>query len=410
MNFKIAASAFTILLAYGAYGGPTAFAGIDVNSTIDVTGTNNEAFIEQTSSKNSSASIIQKGDGNQAGHGGTAPGSLDTPGIYQKDSASTAVINQTGQKNSGSISQISTQGTADITQSSPLNGNTASVVQIVGYQASVLQNGDKNNAGIRQDQSSLAVAKIDQNGLEHNATIEQSGIGATSTTALVKQEGFHQYAKIKQLYSDPHVSVTQTGQNQVANIEQGGNFGQMDVNQSGGFIGANTANLTQTSFDAHAIVRQSGDFLVADIRQNNGANLRAIVDQTGQHHTAVITQDGGADTTATVTQSGSWNQASLTQLRSVASGKISQSDSRNTANMNQTHSEESRAEITQSGTWNLANLNQFDTQLSTASITQVGTGNSPATQNTAWISQTGVFQHASITQNGMNNHSGILQH
>lgn len=342
------------------------------------------ATINQKYANESSASIYQDGDFNEA--------------QINQDSTSWSRANIDQQYGSANnLAQIDQSGGswgwASISQYWSF-GNIARIWQLgngwdSNVSANISQSGNTLDAGITQEYNSSTGATLTQSGDYLQAAINQEGNSGTYvnysnwwgtwsefryTQAEINQYGWGNLATIDQYYNQGSAAqISQQGNNNYANIWQSGNIGGSMESINCSYCQTYGVSITQlgdsndaaayqfNTVAASATIRQGisdwwwnytpGIGNVAMVEQYYGENMHAAVQQNGELNLALIHQTGN------------WNEAAITQ------------DGYN-----------NRADIWQSGTgWNNWERNY-------ASITQAGSN-----------------FYASVYQNGAGNSVSITQ-
>jgi hypothetical protein len=315
-----------------------------------------------------------------------------------------AYVDQVGNNNAANIDQSAAPGgtVADVVQIG--NNNAASIEQRAGaasHYGVITQNGNNNGGAIRQYSDIVdgaSYADIQQGGDGTNgggltkannnwASIDQ-GIGAGGQNvasygnkALIRQEGVtHGHAIGNQ------AAIIQRGDSMRSLIEQDGDFNDASILQTGNNGGANgsefesnEARITQVGLDNLAAIEQDGQFQRASIDQVGNNNL-ASIEQDGSTtdngtvatgNTALIDQEGDFNTSS-IMQTGDGNMASNTQDGDANWSSIWQLGNDNMARVDQT-GDLNYSAITQDGNLNIASVvqNGFDW----SDIQQVGNGN-----------------------------------
>lgn len=299
--------------------------------------------------------------------------------------------------------------TVTITQQG--TGNTAYADQTTGINttnssATIIQVGANNHSGDpvaltagivqRNIDSSVARARIVQNGEENNASIVQDG-ARYEVLPDIQQTGDNNTGAITQnivTYSD--ASLRQTGTNNVATLEQ-----------------SHVADLsllaTQTGSDnriwyrqygssyGNPSVTQTGSQNSATVDQENLIGTRGVqIEQVGDLNTVTSTQKDSDQPFDTVLQVGSGNTVATSQANGSGSSVIVQTGNFNLATVAQCMGAND-ALITQTGDNNGASASQRNPDRF-------------SNRNTAYLTQIGSGFVASIAQAGSRNHAGLYQH
>lgn len=310
----IALGAILASASHATFAGPT--------STTTQTGIGNSAYTEQSlvdPAALASATIIQIGNNNHAGDP-----VAQNPGILQRNigqAKATAMIEQLGNENTGTIVQDGTHHFAEATITQTGAGNSAAIAQnIVTFTTGSLhQEGTGNVATLQQEFTDLGFQGI-QNGSGNVMSVRQ-------------HDASHSGA-----------SVTQTGSQNAAYVDHDGTLGGAHIVQTGSL---NTVYSTMTH-DVFNGIDQTGTGNTATTRQVDGDNSSTIA-QTGNDNLAALSQTGGTGNYSLITQIGNSNQATMSQTQFGLQP--------NTAYINQVGNG-FVASITQSGSDNHAGTNQ----------------------------------------------------
>lgn len=236
-------------------------------------------------------------------------------------------------QDTSTITQLGTNGTAQIEQIGNFGTNAATIAQ---------NSGDANTAGISQTglgSSTIptsADATITQGGGNAKfASIDQHDSGRVS--ANIVQDGDSDQSMIIQVNSDRvAISNTQTGINNVAsltqwNLYEGGiSFDQAGdgnlatvMQHDGAYL---TANGTQAGTGNIAYIDQAGTRAVVETRQEGYANRLTVAQEGG----------GGDFSNISITQTSNLNVANVTQAGSGFTATVVQNvGDGNTATINQ---------------------------------------------------------------------------
>ena len=246
------------------------------NATINQSGIDNYAAIEQQNADGSSARINQSGERNHAGAAASGDAAA-TQGIRQVNASfSSAQIDQRGNDNEASIHQ---QDVFNVYWSRIVQGESFASNRNSGrIEQSSLRN---SFAEIFQDRANDNSALVNQTGESHYGQIVQgawrwngfwafTGTPANNNNASVLQSGDHQSSIVNQL-----------GDNNSGHSNQSGSWGDSIIIQEGNF---NFALVLQ-----HGSGADSGDRNVARITQT-GSNHSATANQSGMGNTALINQ------------------------------------------------------------------------------------------------------------------------
>lgn len=244
-------------------------------------------------------------------------------------------------------------------------GTTGGVIQhgsVTGAEATVIQAGTGNNAGIVQGDIGphIPTVSIAQTGNANSAMVRQEISGGTDV--IVKQNGSGNAADVTQSAADTEIRVTQTGTNNSATIvDQGTDL-----------------------FSGPSVVQNGDGNTVSATAINNNFSDHTIT-QTGLRNHATTNQFDVSSSSLSITQTGADNQADITQAGLIQSATINENGNGNLAS------------ITQSGVNELLIGN-------TALITQVGNNNSAA------VRQVGDGFASTISQIGSGNYANVYQH
>ena len=289
---------------------------------------------------------IQNADdfGGRVGGGSEQVGNYNTSVIDQEGAASLAVTEATGTGNFQSITQGAAANQATAFQSLFGDNNTGEITQAGGASWSgntvygsgntilVFQNGASTSLigqGTHVDQFGIgfdegtpvnyASATVSQTGDGHMSTIEQF----SSASATVVQ--------ISSGDSAPDTSSVTQGSGATwsqATVNQYGSNGFSYIDQEGA---ANIASLTQDSGggnDGSSIV-QTGQSNVASVDQSGNQDASNVA-QTGSSNTVSVSQSGFANV-SNIIQTGDWNSATVMQKTAGANSAVTQAGSGNYA-------------------------------------------------------------------------------
>lgn len=327
--------------------------------------------------------------------------------------------------NSASITQIGTANDASVNQAvgGLINGQGS---------AEVIQNGDDNEATVRQRSFTSPVsgafdnrAKIDQRRDNGTATINQIHDYAASDTnearilqvsdgakAIARQRGDSNFINIRQLNASvaPDARVEQNGENNRATVRQRSDGGRVRIFQ-GDFEAS--AGASPQTFDSRATVR------------SDGINPFIRVDQYSVGHRTTVDEDG-VNGRVRVFSDGYFNTQTVEQYSTDGLVEISTfTDSfDNVANVVQEGSDVgSEAFVTQEGEASDSQITQKDDfgggGYNTASVSQTGLGFSlgdlsstilqDGGDNSATVSQAADYAQSVINQIGISHVANVSQ-
>lgn len=328
----------------------------DNSARITQTGNGNDAAIDQAVggaiNGQNTAEIVQTNDNNYAAITQTSATSPFAAGF-----ANTALIDQRGARGEATIDQIHDY----LVQ----RDNRATIVQITpDATATIQQRGDRNTASISQLNGSVdPLATIEQNGRINVATVRQTGAngvvevlqgtfvagpGASPETldsrAIVDTEGSDANIFVSQIDISHDATVYEDGSNGLIIVDMAGTSNFVNVLQesangvvdiiSTGTSFSNIADVIQNASDdgSTARVMQTGSYAESAIEQldglaGGGGNL-ADVTQTG-------IGTGTASIYSTILQNGGTNTALVLQASSFAQSDIAQSGVGHMANVSQ---------------------------------------------------------------------------
>lgn len=365
----------------------------------DQSGTQQTATVQQTTIANYNQALIRQIGDNQT--------SGNTAGIYQTgiSTGNTARISQSGGASTATIRQeaVSTQNQATLTQIGDGNGavirqSTVSGGPGVGNVATLYQQGN-NNTQTRIDQ---------QNGSAGNrAYLNQYGSGNGET----------------------RISQSNGSGNNTARIDQGGDGPNGTYGAYGYAVNGGRAVIEQNNFSYNNTARigQSGNGHDAQIYQNNNvSNSEAYIDQYpggAGHNVGYIRQENQTGGSVRITQNaatypgGGYGQNEARAFQGslgygLSSGNVLTIVQENAGNRSfaEQLGSNNLMEIKQYGNGNLvfgpgsdnrpAGLAHQEGMMNRASITQNSNG---GVSNTAYLSQSGRGNTATIIQNGSSN-------
>lgn len=234
----------------------------------------------------------------------------------------TATIQQSGTNGSATINQVGNTGNADsvITQSGG-DGNVASIDQSGIVQsdlaaiatARIEQAGSGNSALIRQNGSDMQDAFISQTGERNRATLTAH---AGRAPADIVQAGNDNGADLTFDTSRSGLGVAQTGNGNYARLsEHDGAFFTVLATMNGN---GNSAYIDVTGVGCIAQTLQSGDYNELHVTQDNngflaGTDNTATITQSTSFNFASITQVGSSLTATIVQDTGNHNTATINQ-------------------------------------------------------------------------------------------------
>jgi hypothetical protein len=288
----------------------------------DVTG--HSAFVEQLAVIDSIVSIEQQGG-------------FNTASVYQRDTeGASAGIFQDGSENSVTLTQASSDYPG-------AGGQEATITQVGSQNDYRIEQNGPGNVVTAASYGDLNTVQVQQDGLSNQAVITQTGFGNAvsvsqdfSGIAALVQTGDNNRIDLSQGGRDPSgATLTQTGNDNVANAATWGRFNRLDFEQAGN---ANLLNGTVDGRDSmlsgfsrgddnivtarldgavsEGRVEQTGSGNSADLNLE-GYEISAQITQTGDANSAVIAVQGsyefGAATSASIVQAGNGNVASITQ-------------------------------------------------------------------------------------------------
>ena len=389
MKTKLSALTIGLALAFGA--GTAIAAG---TATIDQPGTGNTSNVEQQNSAlgNASATINQGGNYNAGTISQNGNVSYATATIDENQGANynRGTITQTGNGNGaqGHIQDWGSRNTSTITQV-----NVGAQAIDPGVSGTAYQNGNSNTGSIYQHDGKNLVATINAgpgtayggHGSNNNASISQTGV---QQTAAIEQNGStHGSAVIDQSrgYSDlmgnDVASITDTGSYDSSRITQVSGGGVHVSANKGTVIQSgqqNTADVSQVGYSDTGAVNQSGYRNYANINQLSGTYQHAAATQSGSFDTALISQANSGGDHATTNQSGNFDLAIINQANlygNPQTATVTQTGSFDLASVNQSGVSQI-ATVAQAGNFNAASVTQASTTANyTANVTQGGFGN-----------------------------------
>ena len=277
------------------------------DSTINQINTGNIATVDQTAGVQGRSDVTQSGNGNDAlvtqGDSAVSP----TPLQPLND----AVILQTGDNESATVTQTHTGGSTD--------ANTATIEQLETNGtniAGITQTGEGNTATARQGPAVCTRPNCDGNDPRD----------VTNNSSTIIQTGDQNTAETRQIFE------ANGGQDNTATVLQSGDLNNALIRQGNGVGGGgasfdqgNTASVAQFGIDNEAITRQHGDdslattlqtgsFNFARTIQRNGSDNEANVSQNGSDNDSFVEQRAGSNmSTADVSQTGANNFSDVTQ-------------------------------------------------------------------------------------------------
>lgn len=423
-KYKLSAIALAYTLAMGLGGTALAQTTADINQS----GQDNAAYAEQAGNSNGNitASIVQSGNSNRAGHADSSTVSATAGGIWQQGNQGTtsARISQSGNGNLGMIIQEGvTSKYARVTQQG--NGNTGTITQQggIGGGATLLQNGDSHSAKIMLQPGNYnpafnaGVVEVSQFSQGNRAEVVHMGRGKTT----VVQVGVNNAARLES-YANLFSGLT---------VGQYGNFNTVTASSLGSvqqYGDRNSASLLgfvqnyrgpSDDYSIRGTINQMGYDNSAYINQTSSAGGGfASIDQWGSRNAASIEVAGRYGARTQIGQRGADNSASIMQgsfeSRDVS---ISQQGTGNRSTVRQTSFADDQASTVQNGDYNTAEIVQAAYLFNEASITQDGYRNRAviaqngreSSSNVARITQQGNDLQAVISQNGTSNRAAIRQ-
>jgi len=247
------------------------------SATINQTGVDNYAAVEQQNADGSSARITQVGDRNHAGAAASGDAAA-TQGIRQVNASfSSAQIDQRGNDNEASIHQQDVFNVywSRIVQGEAFgsNGNFASIEQsaLRNSFAEVFQDRASGNSGAITQTGDSQFGQIVQGAYRWNNGWVFTGTAANNNTAGVTQSGEHQSSIVNQLGDSNRANSNQSGAwNDSVIIQEGSfNFALVLQHGSGGEFGErNVARVTQAGTGHSATASQAGMGNTALINQH----------------------------------------------------------------------------------------------------------------------------------------------
>ena len=319
----------------------------DNSAKITQTGNLHEATIDQAVggqlNGQNQAEITQSTNRNVA----TINQSTATSPMTNSRYANIATVTQTRARNDAAIDQIHDYAR--------VNRNLAAITQQgTDGDATIQQRGDNNVGRIFQRNTSVAPdARIEQNGRINTAIVEQTA-GASGQVnvyqgfygngTILSPQTFTSTVDVLQSGVNADIYVSQIGTSHVANVDEDGLNGVIDIRMEGAL---NRADVTQVSQNGLIVVASTaGSFSnVATVNQgvtDNGSV--AFVEQSGSNAFSEIEQLGGTgglngnfaevnqsgsglganSILSTVLQDGSTNEARVTQASAYADSVVSQ--------------------------------------------------------------------------------------
>jgi len=239
--------------------------------------------------------------------------------ITQEGSDNSVFLTQLGLDNEGIAELDGNQNTTTIHQFGTSNWARHTVIRGNNNKAKIIQNGSDNRAGVRNWDGFDNKAYITQtgdnllaNGQQNgkNGTIDIVQIGSENTISFFQNlAGVGNHLKIRQDGTNLNSNVDQNGLNNYAEINQGG------INHNG--------QIFQEGENDMAIIYQQGNNNQATISQNSLGSVAKSF-QVGEGHLSTIDQGGqfgnfakvfqvGNSHTANINQTGSYNVSIVVQ-------------------------------------------------------------------------------------------------
>ena len=322
------------------------------SATINQTGENMGALVEQRNYNGNGATNVVVIDQASNGAGPTTAGGYSQEAVTtQLGEGNTAdidqgqtnaspppnrsgqqiTVNQTGDFNASTSDQRGNEANASITQSGAMNVSGVAQIGLEDF-AVVTQSGNGNESTVDQT-GNFNDAFVTQSGDGNISGVVQDG-GAQSSLATVNQDGSSNESNILQTDIIGGAPVSPRSSN-IAFVSQLGDRGSSTIRQGGATNGNNDAQVFQVGADETSVIEQTGDRNLALVSSQSGGGNYSLIVQPGSDNEARVDQASG-DNFSDVFQSGSFNEADVNQLST--SGNVSY--------------------VTQNGTGNMAMVNQ----------------------------------------------------